>query len=281
MDINRYFEYDSDAMEMLKRWLPLVEEEVRILEVGAGSGFFTEKLHQLYPLARMTCLEPDPELQASLSRKFPDIDTINSPLEELSSEKEDFDIALSHIVIHNLPEPLVAIEQMMSVVRKDGFVVCIEPVLGSRHYVPDEAAMEALDTLWQYKVIMSTRRAEALGNPESRNPYHYSYPTFFEKLGLVNIRCHGWCSVFTLSDSRIEFDTRKMWIQKRQDLFENRRSITTKTLLDSGMESSKIENAYHSLFNYFEMLKSANEQQLAQVHEQEILSRVITIGQKE
>ena len=28
MDIGRYFEYDSDAMEMFKSWLPFVDDEV-------------------------------------------------------------------------------------------------------------------------------------------------------------------------------------------------------------------------------------------------------------
>lgn len=251
------------------------------MEVGAGSGFFTGKLYQLYPRAKITCLEPDPELRQSLSHKFPDIETIKTPLEEFNGEEEVFDIVLSHIVIHNLPNPVTVIKQMKKAVRKGGFVVCIEPVLGSRHFVSDQAVKEAFDTLWQYKVIMSTRRADTLGDSERQSPFYNSYPEFFEKLGLVNIRSHGWCSVFTLSDARFDFKTRKIWIRKRKQLFEDQRLITTKMLLESGMDSSKIEDAYCTLFKYFEMLENANEQQLAHIHEQEITSRVIIIGQKE
>ena len=281
MDIGRYFEYDSDAMEMFKRWLPYVDDEVRILEVGAGSGFFTGKLHQLYPNSKITCLEPDPELRQSLSRKFPNIETINIPLEELNDVETVFDIAISHIVIHNLSDPLIAIKQMKKTVRRGGFVICIEPTLGSRHFVSDKIVKEAFDTLWQYKVIVSTKRAEGLSNPERQNPFYNSYPEFFEELGLVNIRCHGWCSVFTLSDSRIDFEIRKMWVRKRKELFEKPQPVRTRILLESGMDSSKVEGAYHDLFKYFDMLENANEQQLAHIHEQEITSRVITIGQRE
>jgi SAM-dependent methyltransferase len=279
IDVGRHFEYDSDAMEMFRRWFPLVEDKIQVLEVGAGSGYFTGKLYHIYPNAEIICLEPDPELRAALSIKFPDIKTIDVPLEELDLHDE-FDVVVSHIVIHNLPKPLVAIGRMKQAVRTGGYVVCIEPALGSRHFVPDKSVKEAFEILWQYHVIMSKRRTEALGNPERENPFYYSYPDFFEAINLVNIRCHGWYSVFTLSDPRFNFRERKEWILRRRELFEEQQPTTTRTLLESGMELSKIEGAYQVLFDYFRILEDANEEQLSHIHEQEIVSRCITIGQR-
>ncbi|TFG31821.1 class I SAM-dependent methyltransferase [Candidatus Thorarchaeota archaeon] len=279
IDIGRHFEYDSDAMAMFRNWLPFVEEKIQVLEVGSGSGFFTGKLQIIYPSARITCLEPDLNLRKSLSRKFPSINIVDIPLEEIDFFDE-FDAAISHIVIHNLPKPLIAIEKMKQAVRKEGYVICIEPALGSRHFVPDKSVGEAFDTLWQYSIIMSKKRAESFGKIERSNPFYYSYPDFFEKVGLENIRCHGLYSVFTLSDARFDFRERKKWIKRRRELFEDQRVVTTQTLLESGLESSKINEAYQILFDYFRMLEDANKEQLSHIHEQEIVSRSITIGQK-
>ncbi|NHI83297.1 MAG: hypothetical protein EAX81_03225 [Candidatus Thorarchaeota archaeon] len=169
---------------------------------------------------------------------------------------------------------------MKRAVRKGRYVVCIEPALDSRHFVPDKSVEEAFDTLCQYNVIMSLRRTEAFDNLKQENPFYYSYPDFFEKVGLANIRCHGWYSVFTLSDTRFDFMERKAWIRRRRELFEKQQPNTTKTLLELGIEPSKIKEVFQVLFDYFRMLEDATEEQLSHIHEQEIVSRGITIGQK-
>ncbi len=280
MDIGRHFEYDQDAVEMFKRWLPALRDGERILEVGSGSGFFTRKLRQIYPHAEITCLEPDPELRLSLTKKYPDIKVIDTPLEELSTPDSSFDLAVSHIVIHNLPDPVQAIRQMARTVRQGGHVVCIEPVLGSRTIYPDERVKDAVDTLWQYTVNLSMERSKLMDPSDRQNPYLNLYPEYFDEVGLANIQSHGWCSVFTLSDARFAYHERKMWIQRRTELYRSQREMVTQGLIESGMEKSKIEAAYKTLFEYFEMLGNTSEEQLSHIHEQEVGSRTITIGQK-
>lgn len=280
MDVGRHFEYDQDALEMFKRWLPVLQNGEQILEVGSGSGFFTGKLLQIYPLAEITCLEPDPELRLSLTKKYPDVKVIDTPLEELSGLDSSFDLAVSHIVIHNLPDPVLAIRQMARVVRQGGHVICIEPVLGSRTIYPVEGVKDAADTLWQYTVNLCMKRSELMDSPNRQNPYLSLYPEYFDEVGLTNIHSHGWCSVFTLSDARFDYNERKLWIKRRTELYRSQREMVTQGLIESGMEKSKIEAAYKTLFEYFEVLGSASEEQLSHQHEQEIGSRTITVGQK-
>lgn len=280
MDVGRHFEYDQDAVEMFKRWLPVLQKGERILEVGSGSGFFTGKLRQIYPHAEITCLEPDPELRLSLTKKYPDIRVIETPLEEMNDSDISFDLAVSHIVIHNLPDPVQAIRQMARVVGQGGHVVCIEPVLGSRTIYPVEGVKDADDTVWQYNLNLSLKRQELMKSSDRTSPYLNLYPEFFDEIGLTNIRSHGWCYVFTLSDGRYDYNERKMWIRKRTELYRSKREMVTQGLIESGMEKSKIDDAYKTLFEYFEMLESASEEQLSHIHEQEVGSRTITIGQK-
>ncbi|MFW9907478.1 MAG: class I SAM-dependent methyltransferase [Candidatus Thorarchaeota archaeon] len=279
MDINRYFEYDSFAMEMFKRWLPVLKESSEILEVGSGSGFFTGKLHQLYPKAAITCLEPDPKLRKTLQAKFKDFRIIESTLEDLESENI-FDMSISHIVIHNLRDALAGIRKMKQAVKKNGFVACIEPTQGWRHILPDDDVRNALDILWKFNEIICRKRSEGMGSEERLNPFTYSYPEFFEELGLRNITCYGWCSIFTLSDNRFDFNERKRWIRRRKDLYLSRKDEITRILEESGIESETIEGAYSTIFDYFGTLEDADEESLSHIHEQEIVNRVITIGQK-
>jgi 16S rRNA A1518/A1519 N6-dimethyltransferase RsmA/KsgA/DIM1 with predicted DNA glycosylase/AP lyase activity len=61
MDVSRCFEYDEDALFQLRKWLRLDEELPKtIVEVGCGSGYFTEKLIEMASWKReIVAIEPD------------------------------------------------------------------------------------------------------------------------------------------------------------------------------------------------------------------------------
>lgn len=280
MDVGRHFEYDSYAAEMFMKWLPTIPREGRILEVGSGSGYFTGKLRFLYPQRSITCLEPDPFLRSALHSKFPDLEILTSPLETCDITPETFDMAISHIVIHNLPDPMVGLIQMTNAVKPGGFVVCIEPTSGYRHILPHENLRKAFDVLKEYSRIVSIERSKALELSEGRNPFTYSYPQFFEKIGLTNITCYGWCSVFTLSDARFDFDHRKKWISKRKKLFLDERDEKVEVMVSAGLNKDRIDDAYDTILAYFDQIENADAEEISHIHEQEITNRTITIGQK-
>jgi hypothetical protein len=129
-------------------------------------------------------------------------------------------------------------------------------------------------------VNLSIKRSELMDSPDRQNPFLNVYPEYFDEVGLTNIRSHGWCSVFTLSDARFDYHERKMWIQRRTELYQSQREMVTQGLIESGMQKDKIDDAYKTLFEYFEMLGNASEEQLSHIHEQEVGSRTITIGQR-
>ncbi|MHA1906639.1 MAG: class I SAM-dependent methyltransferase [Candidatus Thorarchaeota archaeon] len=281
MDVGRFFEYDSYAAEMFKKWLPELPSGAKILEVGSGSGYFTGKLSFLYPKAEITCLEPDPELREVLCKRHPKKKILESPIEEAGIFPESFDLAITHIVIHNLPDPVAALIQMKDAVKPGGYIVCIEPTSGYRHILPQESVGKALDTLHEYSRIRSRERTKVMNLSENRsNPFNWLYPEFFEDIGLKNITCYGWCSVFTLSDSRFDFEHRKMWISRRKQLLLDMREERTEVLLDAGMNLDRINEAYEVILEYFNSLENASEEVLSHIHEQTIINRVITIGQK-
>ena len=281
LDIGRYFEYDSDALNLFKSWLPFLNKTNRVLEVGSGSGYFTNILLNLFPKIELTCLEPDDEFVKSLKGKFGDrITIVQEEIEQNSLDDETFDVAITHIVIHNLSDPIIALNQMKRVTKKGGKVVTIEPLPASRNYYPTSEISEAFDFLFKVKIIKSKERAKTMVNPNPRNPWNSFYPSFFEEVGLKNIHCHGWTSIFTTSDERYEFEEKKKWFRLRTNHLKNEQEKSIKLLLDSGEKKDDIDKYYEIIFNYYSQLENATKEELLHIHEQEILHRIIVIGEK-
>ncbi|MHA1960878.1 MAG: class I SAM-dependent methyltransferase [Candidatus Thorarchaeota archaeon] len=282
IDVGRYFEYDTDALEMFKKWLDFLQGEVtRVLEVGAGSGFFTSILLRLNPTMELTCLEPDEKFIAALKDRFGNrIRVIQSIIEEPSVDEESFDVAFGHIVIHNLADPIMALKQMKRSVKRGGHVVTIDPVTGSKHYLPNDDVKQAFELLSKAKAVVWDQRHKVMPFPENHDPWNRCYPQLYEEVGLDNIQCHGWTSVFTLSDKRIGFGERKKWISMRRSLMARSKETTKKLLLETGIGEDDIENALATVQEYLKELEQATEKELGHIHEQEIYHRTITIGRR-
>lgn len=282
IDVGRYFEYDSDALNFFEKWLSFMKTpKIKVLEIGSGSGFFTNILLTLFPNIELTCLEPDNVFVEKLKERFgTKINVIVDEVETMSIERNTYDVVISHIVVHNLNEPVVALKQMKRVAKTNGRVVVIEPLPASRTYYPTKEVTEAFDLLDKAKIYKCIQRAKAMPNTSGINPWNNCYPRFYKEIGLVNISNYGWTSVFTLSDSRYDFDEKKKWLKLRTLLHESKKGRTKKLLLEAGEKEEKIEEAFSEISLYYEILNNASKKELAEIHEQEILHRIIVIGEK-
>jgi phospholipid N-methyltransferase len=280
MDVLRTFEYTPETLNQIAKWLPALTPNTRILEVGAGSGYFTQHLLALYPECSLTALEPDPSLVKMLWVKYPSIEVIERTLEDSRAPSNFYDLVISHIVIHNLPDCEAGVRSMVKAASLGGSVVTIEPVSGSVKHYPNRKVEQAFDTLWQYKVLVHSKRDELIGNPDKPNPFKNCYAEFFDNSGLRDIHTFGVTSVFTLSDSQVPFEIRKQWIRARTGLYMDERDEVTEVLLEGGMAQQVIDQAYQDLFEYFDELEHADEAELSHIHEQEVAHRTVTIGTK-
>jgi len=269
-------------MCMFRKWFPFIlHPSVSVLEIGSGSGFFTGKLLEINPEMNLTCLEPDERFTNYLKSHFRNrIEVIEDTIEESKSSPKPFDVILSHIVIHNVPDAVTALENMKKMVRDGGYVVTIEPHPGSRTHYAREGVDEAFNLLSQVKESRWNRRRSTIEYPKSRNPWEYCYPQLFQEIDLVNIHSYGWSSIFTLSDSRFDFEQRKIWINLRKTQVLSERERVTHELLEMKKKRKDIDSAYAVLTDYFETLEKASYDELNSLHEQHITQRVITYGQK-
>ncbi len=233
--VGRYFEYDLDALNLFRKWLKFMTvPEIKVLEIGSGSGFFTNILLTLFPEIELTCLEPDEVFVEKLKERFgKKINIIVDEVETMRIKKNTFDVVISHIVIHNLTEPVVALEQMKRVVKINGRVVVIEPLPASRNYYPSEEVTDAFDFLNKARIHKCIQRAKSMTIEASVNPWKNCYPRFYKEVDLTNINNYGWTSVFTLSDGRYDYHEKKKWLKMRTQLMENSKRANSKNPLRS------------------------------------------------
>ena len=95
------------------------------LDIGAGTGNLTGKLLRIG--YRVVAIDISPEMSAILKKKYvsylPDkLTIINSPIEDLSFNKEQFDLITSYSVLHHLPDYLTALQTLFVLLKKGGIL---------------------------------------------------------------------------------------------------------------------------------------------------------------
>ncbi len=112
---------------VLKLATKLVENnQKKALDVGAGTGNLTGKL--LGMGYRVTATDISTEMCDILRKKYSDhlkngqLRVINSPIEEISFEKNEFDLITCYSVLHHLPDYLGAIQTLSAFLKKGGVI---------------------------------------------------------------------------------------------------------------------------------------------------------------
>ena len=66
----RKFDFDDDARWLLKKWLRLKRPNLKIVEMGSGSGYFTEQLVKMTNKPSIICVEPDSVLMGYAKKRL-------------------------------------------------------------------------------------------------------------------------------------------------------------------------------------------------------------------
>jgi len=96
------------------------EERPTMLEVGAGSGYLSVPLAERFEL---TCLDFSPQMLEL--NPLPAAQKVVGDAQALPVPDKSFDVALCANLLHHLPEPVRALEELRRVARRA--VVLIEP----------------------------------------------------------------------------------------------------------------------------------------------------------
>src|ERR1700722_4832578 len=100
-----------------------------VLEIGCGEG--TRSAGIAKRCKNLSAIDPDPELikKAQVENQFENITYAVGSTEQLPFGDEKFDIVIFTLSLHHVPVPKMttAIDEAIRVVKKNGFIVFLEP----------------------------------------------------------------------------------------------------------------------------------------------------------
>jgi ubiquinone/menaquinone biosynthesis C-methylase UbiE len=92
-----------------------------VLDVGCGTGALLYQLSASHPQARLAGIDPSPEMLAIARERLPPgVELKQSWAEDIPYPNDTFDVVVSCNVFHYIREPLVALKEMLRVVRPGG-----------------------------------------------------------------------------------------------------------------------------------------------------------------
>jgi len=281
MDVSRYFEYDEDALFQLRRWLRL-DEAKTIVEVGCGSGYFTEKLLRMTStLKELVAIEPDDVLREYARRKLsPKVRFLKGAAEDIPLPDEFADLTVCHIVLNNLPDVDRAVSGMTRVTKSGRIVAAIEPGGGGIDYYPDPRLNELEEKVSEaYGKGIWDLRSRLIDYSKDLRQKRARYAEVFHSCGLIDIEAHGILSVFLLSDPRRDQQEILRWLERRLLLHENGWKRVSEVLQRGGLSEPLLQEYYEAKKAYLENLVKHPER-ISETHELHMVSRTVIIGFK-
>jgi SAM-dependent methyltransferase len=100
-----------------------------VLDVGAGSGYFSLPVAKQLDRGKMICLDLSEEMLHRLGRMAEKsgvrdrIEILKGNASSLQLDKESVDLAVSHGVFHELSNPEAVLREMLRVLKPEGWVV--------------------------------------------------------------------------------------------------------------------------------------------------------------
>jgi ubiquinone/menaquinone biosynthesis C-methylase UbiE len=96
----------------------------RVLDVGCGTGALLGRLAGSHPAARLSGVDPVPEMLAVARRRLPpEVELREGWAERLPFADEQFDVVISCNMFHYLQRPVDALREMRRVLRPGGRLI--------------------------------------------------------------------------------------------------------------------------------------------------------------
>jgi ubiquinone/menaquinone biosynthesis C-methylase UbiE len=282
MDVSRYFEYDDDALFQLRKWLRLdLPVSKTIVEVGCGSGYFTEKLVKMASaLKEIVAIEPDDTLREYAQKKLSAVRCLKGFAERIPLPDEFADLTVCHIVLCNLPNVLGAVDEMARVTKRGGIVAAIEPGKARSYYSPNPQLDEMEEKIIQaFGEGIWDLRGKLIDYSKDLKKKNSRYPEVFHQCGLTDVEAHGILSVFLLSDSRRDLQGTLSWLKLRRELLEKYED-RNKVILQRGGLSEQFIQSYNEARSTQLKYLIEHPEEIRKTDELDTYSRTITIGFK-
>jgi ubiquinone/menaquinone biosynthesis C-methylase UbiE len=114
-------------MEPLINYFKDIETQ-SILDVGTGKGGFLPVLLKTFPGAKITGIDPDPEVLESARQNYSGVNFMEMKAEKLNFDDDTFDVASISMALHHLPGVKKGLKEMKRVVKPGGFIIITETI---------------------------------------------------------------------------------------------------------------------------------------------------------
>ncbi len=279
MFVLRKYDFDEDTRYLLRKWLNLERPNLRIVEMGSGSGYFTEQLIKMANNPSIICVEPDDVLLKHAKEHLgAKVAFTKGFVEDPPLPDDSADLVICHVLLCNVPDIKMAVKGMIRAARPRGTVCSIEPVfLGGSSSDPQaklivEGHSANVDGAW-------IKRKELINYPDEYPHSHYIYPEIFAELGLSRIEVHALATSYYEGDWR---RTKEDVIQDAREwlaLLDKHKERYAANLKRSGWKKNKIESLLEIWSKYHTETLKNPEKSLAG-HGVYIKSNIVTIGKK-
>ncbi len=99
-----------------------LEDALRVLDVGCGTGALTGELITRFPADGVWAVDPSERFVAAVRARYPGLRVQRAAAEALPFASDLFDVALAQLVVHFMAEPVAGLREMVRVTRTDGIV---------------------------------------------------------------------------------------------------------------------------------------------------------------
>ena len=94
----------------------------RVLDVGCGPGALTSELVRRVGPMSVAAVDPSEPFVAATRTRYPDVNVLQAPAEDLPFRDGAFDATLAQLVVHFMTDPVAGSAEMARVTRPDGVV---------------------------------------------------------------------------------------------------------------------------------------------------------------
>lgn len=158
-----------------------------VLEIGSGTGTVLNALIKKHPTIKFAGVEPVGELREQGYRKgLLTEQLVNGDATRLSFANKSFDLVFAVAVLHHIPDPALAVSEMLRVARK-GIVICDSNNFGQGSFVCRSLKqLLRLAGLWEVANWVKTRGRGYITTEGDGISYSYSV---FTNLHQIRSQC--------------------------------------------------------------------------------------------
>lgn len=174
--------------------LTLSEDEPKILDIGAGTGLFSEMVLQKYPLAHIELIDISSEMLEVAKvrlKPYPNTTIINTDINNMAIQAGKYDAVISSLAIHHLTDTdkKKLYQQVYHGLKDNGLFIHAEQVLASNKHLE-----EIYHNTWLEKITHSELSTQDIQQGLERVKLDIRTPldiqlAWLNEIGFRNVDC--------------------------------------------------------------------------------------------